>query len=223
MKTVCIHQPDFLPWLGFFDKLTHSDIYIIYDDVQFVRRGWHHRDKIKTEQGVQWLTLPIKKKGKYDQLIKDTKLDNDQPWQKKHLNTLRYAYQKSTCFEQFFTDIQAIYLKKHSFLMDLNIDLIQYFMQVFKISVNCLFSSEVDPVGCKNERLIHLVKAVDGSHYYTGTGSKDYLDEALFKQAGIQVNWQHYQHPVYAQLHGQFIPMLSSVDALFNGIAILDE
>ena len=84
MKTVCIHQPDFLPWLGFFDRLTQSDVFVVLDNVQFLRRGWHHRDKIKASNGEMWLTVPVKKSGRYEQLINQTEIENSTHWQDQH-------------------------------------------------------------------------------------------------------------------------------------------
>lgn len=209
-----IHQPDFLPWLGFFDRWQKSDLYIILDDVQFLRRGWNHRDKIKTRNGTNWLTVPVLKKGNYNQLIRDVKIDNGTNWRYKHLKTLEANYKKAQNFEYCFKKIKKIYDEKNSFLIDLNLSLLHFVTAELGITTPTVFASDSKITSTSTLRLIDLVKAVDGTDYLAGLGSKDYLDESLFKKENIKVAWQEFNHPVYSQLHGEFIPMLSSLDYL---------
>ena len=216
MTVVCVHQPDFAPWLGFFDRLLASDIYVVFDNVQYVRRGWHHRDKIKTANGTAWLTLPIVKKGKYEQLIRDTEIDMSQAWQRKHLGTLRGAYGKAPHFETVHADIERIYTESGPRLMDLNMALIRHFLDVLRIDVEIVFASDLGVGGTKNDLLVSIVEACGGSTYLTGTGSRSYLDEDLFAAHGIDVAWQTFSHPRHAQLHGDFAEGLSALDGLFN-------
>ena len=211
---VTIHQPDFLPWLGFFDRWKKSDLYIILDDVQFLRRGWHHRDKIKTRDGVKWLTVPVAKKGKSDQLIQDVTINNGSNWRYKHLKTIESNYKKAHNFENYFEKIKEIYEKEYSLLIDLNIDLIRFVADELGITSPTVFASDYDVKSISSERLIDLVKAVGGTEYLTGLGSKDYLDETVFDAAGIKVVWHQFKHPVYHQMHGAFVPMLSVLDYL---------
>ena len=211
---VTVHQPDFLPWLGFFDRWSNSDLYIVLDDVQFIRRGWHHRDRIKTASGSLWLTVPIVKKGKYDQLVKDAKIDNSTDWQRTHLKTIEINYRKAPNFEHCFEKIKSIYDKRHSFLIDLNMDGLRFIAGELGIRKPLVFSSAYGVKATSSERLTELVKAVGGSGYLAGEGSKDYLDESLFQREGIKVIWQDFKEPLYKQLHGEFIPKLSSLDYL---------
>ena len=211
---ITIHQPDFLPWLGFFDRWQKSDLYIILDDVQFLRRGWHHRDKIKTQKVARWLTVPVVKKGQYHQLFRDVKIDNDTNWRDKHLKTIELNYKKTPNFELCFDKIREIYDKQHLFLIDLNIDLLHFLADELGITIPSVFASEYKITSTSTQRLIDLVRAVDGTDYLTGLGSKDYIDESLFKEENIRVVWQEFQHPIYRQLHGEFIPKLSSLDYL---------
>lgn len=211
---VTIHQPDFLPWLGFFDRWKNSDIYVVLDDVQFLRRGWHHRDRIKTAKGVGWLTVPVCKKGKYDQRIRDVRIDNSTTWYLDHLKTIEHNYKKAPNFASCFGKMEEAYYKKHSFLIDLNLDLLQFVGKEMGITTPTVLASGYNVGSASTQRLVGLVKAVGGSTYLTGTGSRDYLDEALFNKEDIKVIWQEYESPVYRQLHGEFIPMLSSLDFL---------
>ena len=216
MTRVCIHQPDFLPWLGFFQRLNSCDIFIVLDTVQFIRRGWQHRDKIKTAAGAAWLTVPVHKKGRYDQLIRDVEIQDGPEWQDNHLKTLQAAYGKSPYFDPLRAAITDIYARDHRLLMALNMDFISYVCAYLGIKVTIRKASDLGVEGKSTELLVGLTQAVDGDVYLTGQGSRDYLDESLFESAGIRVEWQNFSHPVYLQQHGDFIPNLSAIDALMN-------
>jgi hypothetical protein len=211
---VTIHQPDFLPWLGFFDRWRNSDLYIVLDDVQFLRRGWHHRDQIKTHAGSAWLTVPVSKKGQYHQLLKDVKIDDETNWRDKHLRTIELNYKKAPNFRRCYEKIKAIYEQNHPFLIDLNMDLLHFIAAELGIATPLKFASDYNVESTSSQRLIDLVKNAGGDQYLTGLGSKDYLDETLFERENIRVTWQQFNHPVYSQLHGEFIPMLSALDYL---------
>jgi hypothetical protein len=204
MTVVCIHQPDFAPWLGFFDRLRTADIFIALDDAQFLRRGWHHRDRIKTAQGVTWLT------------IREAEIDETDDWRGRHLETLRHAYAKAAFFTAEFPAIEAIYNRQHRLLIDLNLDLIAHIGARLCVPWAPRFASELDRPGRSTARLVDLVKTVGGTCYLTGTGARGYLDEKLFADAGISVIWQQFDTPVYPQLHGSFVPKLSALDYLLN-------
>jgi hypothetical protein len=211
---VTIHQPDFLPWLGFFKRWKQSDIYIVLDDVQFIRRGWHHRDKIKTQNGVQWLTIPIQKKSRYHQAIKEVRINNEENWRHKHLKTIQTSYGKTHNFDLVYSKLSEIYNRNHDLLISFNMDLLEFCSKMLEIRTPVVFASAFNIKSTGSQRLVDLVKSVGGKDYLTGSGSRDYLDEALFKKAGIDVCWQEFQHPVYQQLHGSFEQMLSALDFL---------
>jgi len=213
-KVITIHQPDFLPWLGFFHRWAISDLFIMLDDVQFARRGWHHRDKIKTAHGVKWLTVPVKAKGRYSQQIREVEIDNDQDWQCKHLNIIYSNYREAPVFDMLYDQIEAIYYKKHNYLIDFNIHFLRFVASKLGITTPIDSASNYNVKSTSTQRLVDLVRSVGGTDYLTGLGSKDYLDESLFSRDNINVKWQKYQHPMYKQLHGDFIPMLSSLDFL---------
>lgn len=216
MKRVCIHQPDFLPYLGFFDRLLFTDVFIILDDVQFLRRGWHHRDKIKTKQGESWLTLSIKK-GDYYQKINQVLLGEDRDvWVPRNLNLIKENYRDAPYFDNYFSQIKDIYQLPLVKMIDINMEFLKFCFDAFNLQVNKIFSSDLNVEGQNNQKLINLVKAVEGTHYLSGTGARAYLDEGMFAQEGIVVEWQEFKHPIYSQLHGEFIPYLSCIDLLFN-------
>jgi len=211
---VTIHQPDFLPWLGFFDRWRKCDLYIVLDDVQFIRRGWQHRDKIKTKDGARWLTVPVIKKGKYFQKISDVKIDNSLDWVAKHLKTIEINYGKAPNFERWYGKIQQVYRRKYSYLIDLNMDLLRLVAEEFRLSSPVVFSSRYGIKSTSSQRLVDLSRAVGADEYFTGLGSRKYLDTGLFERFGIRVVWQDFECPAYSQLHGEFIGKLSVLDFL---------
>ena len=215
MKRICIHQPDFVPWLGFFHRLLLCDTYVVLDDVQFLRRGWHHRDKIKTRQGEAWLSLSIARDD-YHQLISQIELSPGLGWIDDHLNLLKENYQFAPCFNKFFPSIEKIYRSGFRKMMEFNMTFLRFFFELFGVRAEIIFSSKLNVPGKSSEKLLNLVNAVGGTRYLSGTGAKAYLDESIFQKAGIPVQWQVFQHPVYPQLHGDFIPGLSCLDILFN-------
>lgn len=215
-KVVVIHQPDFLPWLGFFHRWKRCDLYIVLDDVQFLRRGWHHRDKIKTAAGVHWLTVPVMKKGKYRQLIREVEIDYSTDWCNKHLKTIEVNYKRACAYDYYIEKISGIYNKRPRYLMELNLFLLELMTEELGISVPFVLASDYSVTSSSTRRLVELIKAVGGTHYLSGTGSREYLDESVFEMHGIVLNWQQFNHPVYPQLHGEFVPGLSVLDFLMN-------
>lgn len=213
---VTIHQPDFLPWIGFFERWDEADLYMVLDDVQFLRRGWHHRDCIKTAQGPQWLTVPVKSKGRYDQAIREVEIDGDN-WRRKHLKAVELAYRKAPYFDAVFSGLRAVYERRQRLLIDLNMDLLQWAAGLLGITTPVVYASEYGVTVTRTERLVALTRAVGAEVYLSGTGSRSYLEEHRFEKAGLRVRWHTPREPSYPQLHGRFIPRLSVLDFLMNG------
>ena len=211
---VTVHQPDFLPWLGFFDRWQKSDLFIILDDVQFIRRGWQHRDKIKTPQGIKWLTVPVIKKGRYLQEIRDVEINNQEDWTSRLLNTIQVAYSKAPNFNFVFDNIQDILFRKHKLLIDLNMELLKYCSNMLEINTPIKYSSSFSTTSKGTDRLVELVQSSTGNIYLSGLGAKDYLNEEAFSKENIEVVWQKFYHPIYRQLYGKFDEMLSVIDFL---------
>jgi len=213
-KTVVIHQPDFLPYLGFFHRLLSADLYIVFDNVQFLRRGWHHRDKIKTINGEKWLTIGIKK------APQNTKIHNiylaNNNWKTKHLEMLKNSYRKAAYYQEIYPYLQELYSKEFEKIIDFNMASIQMLMKIFDIHINIELASKHNFSSTANELLVDILKVVNATEYLSGVGAKDYFKQEPFDNANIKVIWQDFKHPVYPQLHGEFIPYLSSIDMLFN-------
>lgn len=216
MKRVCIHQPDFAPYLGFFDRLLDADAFIVLDDAQFLRRGWHHRDRIKTRQGPAWLTLSVEKAPR-EAPINSIRLSPERAaWMEGNLNLLTEHYKSAPCFEAEFPAIEALYRSGAERLIDFNLAVLEHLYDRLDLRVNSVPASRLGVGGARTRRLVDLVRAVEGTHYVTGTGALDYLEPALFADAGIVLEIQALRHPVYPQLHGPFESHLSCFDALLN-------
>lgn len=213
---VSIHQPNFMPWLGFFEKISKSDVFVILDDAQFEKNSFLNRNKIKSSNGVQWLTLPTK--GKVNDKINEAEISNNTDWRKNHLHSLEFAYKKSKNFNSIFSGIKEIYEQKNWVKMaDLNLALIYFLMNKLNIrDKKIVLSSDLAVEGKSSERLLSIVQKLGGDVYFSGVTGKDYLDEELFKRHNIKVIYQTFQHPVYKQCWGEFVPNLSAIDYLFN-------
>lgn len=219
MTVVAIHQPNFLPWLGYFHKMLNCDVFIFLDDVQFPRgKSFTSRVKIKSPGGPLWLTVPVRGKGDMSP-IKDVLMADNVDWRKKHLKTLESCYARTAFFNNYFPLIKQVYQMNCSRLADFNINLITTLADFFSVPAQLIRASDL-PVEKSNslDYLIKLVKGVGGTRYLTGTGkgSLRYLDEDIFKRAGITVIYQSFVHPVYPQQWGEFVPNLSAIDLLFN-------
>ncbi len=220
MKTICIHQPDFAPWLGFFDRLVDADLYVVFDDAQFLRRGWHHRDKILGPNGSQWLTVPVQKKGRFDQEIRHVIIDDSTDWRRRHLRTLESVYSGRPGFEKTQATLASIYDRRHERLIDLNLDIISWLLSTCQIDVDIKMSSELGLSSRSSEKLVDIMKAHDGHRYITGTGAKDYLDVDIFTEQKIEVHWQDFVHPRWNQGTSSFLCGLSTLDTLYHGASV---
>jgi hypothetical protein len=217
-KTVVVHQPDFLPHLAFFHRLLHADLFVILDTAQYVdgtSRSWMNRDKIKTPQGEKWLTVSVKKAPR-GTAIREMQLSGDVDWKTTNLNLIRENYRLAPYYSEVCPHIEALYAHECRRLMDFNVKSIDILMGLFEIRVSLLLASELNCAGANNELLVDILKKVGATRYLSGIGARAYFDPKPFCEAGIDVVWQEFVHPRYAQMHGAFIPHLSSIDMLFN-------
>lgn len=210
------HQPNFIPWIGYFHKMAQADRFVLADDVQYTTHGFINRNYIKTRQGKKWLTVPVITKGKGLQKINEVRIDTDQNWEQKHWSTLELSYKYAPYFEYYSDYFQQLYRKKWEFLVDLNIELIEFVRTQLKISCPIQLSSELDLVSGATERIVDMGKKTGCKTYLSGASGKKYLDEIQFKKAGIELIYDDFQHPHYRQQFEGFIPNLSVIDLLFN-------
>ncbi len=215
-RVVTIHQPNFLPWMGFFHKMALADVFILLDNVPFTKNGFQNRVKIKSAQGEQWLTVPVLTKGRSGQLTCDVQINNKSRWQRIHLTALRTNYQRAPYYEAVLAWLEPWYEKSWTFLVDFNRPLIEEVMHQLRLQAELVNASSLSVEGSGSELLLRLVKKVGGNVYLSGPSGRRYLDIESFEQAGITVRFQEFHHPVYPQLYGEFIPGLSVLDLLMN-------
>lgn len=216
MIVVC-HQPDFLPYLGYFDRLLKADVFVIMDNVQLVHPGWPTRNRIKGPSHPIWLSVPIVKRASSFQAILEARIDHTQPWQRQTTNTIRSHYRHSPHFETYFQELERLLTEEVDLLVDLNLRLLAFFFDALQIHIPTVVrASELGIAGKRNEFLANAVQAIGGDTYLSGGGAGDYLDVEHFHQRGIKVVIQDFRHPMYPQRYGPFLPDLSVVDLLLN-------
>lgn len=216
MKVIGILQPGYLPWLGFFEQLYRSDAFVLYDDVQYDKNGWRNRNRIKTAHGPLWLTVPVLTHGRAGQRINETMVDNKENWSRKHLRGFELNYSATPHFNDYFPEFELILSQKWERLVDLSVSLIERIKGLLEIRTPLFRSSSLNIPGERDERLIKICQRFGARVFYEGEAGKNYIDVEKFRKEGIQVQFQEYRHPVYRQLHGEFISHLSIVDLLFN-------
>jgi hypothetical protein len=211
---IFVHQPEYMPWLGFFDKLARCDAFVVYDDAQYQHGGFHNRNKIRTSNGWKWLTVPIIHG--HPQMIKDVKISGNH-WKTDHLTAIIQNYEKAPFFNDYFPLIKEVINFDHTMLIDLNLDLIKTIAQILSIKVNFARSSDIPYCGKeKNEKLVSMCEFTGADSYLSGSGGKAYVDESLFTFANIRVQWHNYEHPEYMQRYEGFLPNMSIIDLIFN-------
>lgn len=214
---VSIHQPNYIPWLGFFNKILLSDTYVVFDDVQFPRgKDYANRNQIKTNNGKMWLTVPVI--GKSDLKPWNQIEINKNGWVNKHLSNIESFYKKTPYFNEYYPEIKNIYLKDHNLLIDLTLDLIKHFLKILDKEVTIVLSSDIKTDLKGLDKILYILKNLNATKYISGDGdgSKRYIDEKLFSDQGIELVWQNYKHPIYKQQFNEFISYMSILDLLFN-------
>jgi hypothetical protein len=212
---IAVHQPQYLPWLGYFDKINRADVFVLLDTVQFKKNEWQNRNKIKTAQGWQWLTVPVKYR--YPQLINEVVINPTVKWQEKHRKAILTNYARAPhndYLEEFF---EGIFSHSWQFISELNADAVRSLVKVLRIDTALFTASELgkfpqDP----DERLIAITKHFGADTYLAGTGGRKYMDMDKYEKNGIKVIFQDYSHPVYDQLFGDFEPHMSVIDLILN-------
>jgi hypothetical protein len=217
---VTAHQANFLPYLGFFEKISVADLFILVDDTQFVKRGpfgWIHRNKILTLKDPIWLTVPVKTHNAYHQLISQTQIADDPSWIRKHIRSIEFAYKKAPHFEKYIEEIKAIYQCKTSHLLDLSQAFIEWCLEILSIKIPMMLSSTLDIKGKGNDYVLELSQKSKATHYISGKHGADYLEPTTFEQNNIGLVFQDFECKPYPQIHSkEFVPYMSILDALFN-------
>lgn len=216
------HQPECMPWLGNISKATMGDVYFILDTVQFVKEHWQNRNKIRIHgnKGWQWLFIPLKDVNKH--LIQTDKVEiAGDFWKKKHLKAFQLSYQKSPFFEEIFNELSEIYSNEHKLLIDFLVELILFAFRKFSITIPVYRTSELinqgfTIEGIKSELIIKMCKVVSANVFVFGRDGRTYIEKQVFYNNKVRFVFQDYIHPVYNQIHGDFVSQMSFLDLLFN-------
>ena len=210
------HQPEYLCYIGFFHKMMHCDKFVLVDHVQFEKKYFQNRNKIRTKEGSILLTIPVFSKGKFEQKINEVEINNNVDWQKKHWRSIVFNYQKAPFFSEYKDFFEQIYSKRWEKLVDINETIIRYIAKQLHINVEIVKSSEVNPSGYKTDLLIDMCKKLGADSYLSGEGGRLYVDELKFKSNNIESLYTNFQHPVYQQQFEPFITNMSVIDLMFN-------
>lgn len=212
---ITIHQPEYFPYLGYFHRLIQSDLFVFLDNVQF-QRGYINRNRIRTHEGWQWLTVPVK--SHHNRLpINKVEINQELNWREQHLRALECNYGRSACFGDYFPEIKKILNQSWKIISDLDLAILNELLNIFKVKIKIVKASDLKAEGKSSELLINICKKLGADAYLSGPGGKNYMDLGLFDQAGIKVKFQDFTHPVYfQQFAGEFQPYLASIDYLFN-------
>ncbi len=215
---LAVHQPNFLPWQGYFHKMKKADVFILMDTVQFVRRHICNRNKIKNSQGdAQWLGVSVSSAKGRDVSFIELEIDYSQKWQSKALASLQHAYGKAPFFDKYYPELESLLLQEFPNLAALNIALIEFLRSVLAINTPLKKMSDLSGnLGQKSELIINLCKIVEADTYLSGQGAKKYNDPEAYEQAGIELIYQDYTPSTYPQMGESFISHLSVIDLIFN-------
>src|SRR2546425_2049263 len=217
---VAIHQPHFIPWLGYLHRMALADLFIVLDHVQFERRNYQNRSQIRIEGEAQWLTVPVVQRSQKER-IADKEVDNRdsaRPWGRNHFATLRHAYREAGYFSAYAPRLKKIFETPWVKLVDLNSAMLDLLQDAFGIRTRILRSSEFQVEGAKSELILNLCRAVKADALLAGFGgSRGYLDAEAFAAHGIEIKYHQFTHPTYRQCAAApFIPGLAGLDLLFN-------
>lgn len=212
-------QPTYLPWVGYFDLMSQVDRFVLLDDVAFSRQSWQQRNRIRTPNGLEWLTVPVHRE--FGALISEVRIDATMPiFPKKHLRSIEVNYARAPYFGELFEEVQGILERYASggLLCQLNADIIRWMAERFEVKTETIFASSLDADGNRTERLVQICRSLGAAEYLTTPGSLDYLrDElTLFEEAQIRVAVHGYEPAEYQQVYEPFIPYASAIDLLFN-------
>jgi WbqC-like protein family len=211
---VVILQPFYLPYAGVFELVRMADLYVFYDDVKLGRQGWQCRNRIKTAQGVRWLSVPVV--GSNESAIREATLNDDEPWRRKHRAAVEQAYARAPYRELLLDALGPHWEQGGPDLATLNIATFTSLCELIGVKSRFVRSSELGVAGAASQRVLDVCKSVGATRYISGPSARTYLDEASFAASGIELCYHRFDHPHYTQLHGAFVPNLSVVDLIAN-------
>ncbi len=209
------HQPVYLPWLGLFSKIAQADLFCIFDIVQYGAKSWENRNFIKTQNGPLMLTVPVESNGHFGKTGGEIRIVKN-GWARKHCRSIELAYAKAPYYKDYIERIEEILMHGHDLLSELNYDLLKFGLASFGITTPLVRASKFDFDGEKSALVLDMCVKLGATKYLFGAMGEDYADKEEFAAAGIELEFQDYQHPTYPQLHGEFYPRMAFIDLLFN-------
>lgn len=217
MKKVIITQSNYIPWKGYFDGISQTDVFVVYDDMQYTKRDWRNRNQIKTPQGLKWLSIPVEVSGKFFQKIKDTRIADDK-WGYSHWDQIKQNYAKSKFFNEMSEWIEPLFKNcNYKYLTEVNMHFIQAINDFLNIKTEILYSSQFELLEERTDRLVNICKIIEATDYYSGPAAKAYMEIEKFTNEKINVHYFDYTgYPIYEQLYGEFEHSVSIIDLIFN-------
>ena len=212
---VAIHQPEAFPWLGFFDKMFHSDVFVLLDNVQFEKNYYQNRNRIRTTDGWAWITIPVLTKGRSSQTIDQVVINNAMNWRRKIKVSLEQSYRQSAHWDRYRDELWGILDRSWTHLTELNCVIIPWLAEALGIRRSLVRASALGVAGKRSALLLDVCRSLGATKYLSGVSGRSYLDSSVFVQAGIGVLFQEFHHPIYHQRHQPFIPCMSALDLLF--------
>lgn len=209
-------QPLYLPWVGMFDMMDQCDLFVFSDDVQFSKESWQCRNRIKTPNGVKWVSVSVDRAASSTTPIKDIRVKHEVGWVERNLNQIMESYQKAHYFQPLFNDLRGVLERNDKHLATISIALIKFLAGELGINTSCMLASDLGIQARGYERKVEVCKAVGATECLDGASGRELYDTDFFLQHGIRLSFHEYEHPVYSQLHGKFVSHLSVVDLLFN-------
>ena len=210
------HQPEYLPYIGYFYKMQKCDQFILVDHVQYEKKNFQNRNKIRTAQGFTWLTVPVETHGKQFQKINEVEIKRGLNWREKHYKAIYLNYKNTPHFEKYADFLKKTYEEDFSLLVDLNEKIIRFLAKEIGIKKKILKSSEFNFKKKKEELLIEMCKTLGADTYLSGKGGQDYVEDSVFKKQGLKHVFSDFKHPEYKQRFKPFLPYMSTIDLLFN-------
>ncbi len=210
------HQPVYLPWLGLFHKIALADTFVSFNQVQYLPKDWNNRNKIKTQMGAIWLTVPVLTTGYRERTISEIEINNRLPWQRKHWKSILLNYARAPYFKQYEPALEPFYRQQWQYLTQLNEAMLKTFLDLLGISVTFLNAKQFVFQGKGSELVLDMCRQLDAELYIFGALGKNYADVEAFHRSGIIPIFQDYHHPTYPQQYGNFISHISILDLLFN-------
>lgn len=210
------HQPVYLPWLGLFHKIALADLFCYFDIAQYQTKDFNNRNKIKTNTGEIWLSVPVESKHHFEKSVGEIRIVQN-GWQRKHFKSIQLAYQKAPFFKDYIGELEALLIgREYATLSALNLEMLRYFMKSLAIDTPIVKASDYAFSGTKSDLVLDMCLQLKADVYIFGAQGRNYADTDKFRAHGVEPVFQDYRHPEYRQLHGPFLPYMSVIDLLFN-------